>query len=71
MPVSVCELDAPTAHALPVFGCVRSDPPVATKLRLPVNRAKRVMGVCCASATSGASAHAKTAHHGSSRFIAT
>ncbi len=38
-PVSAWLLEAPTAQALPVFDCVRSDPPVTTKLRLPLKRA--------------------------------
>src|SRR5687767_9722350 len=29
IPASVCELELPTAHESPVFGCVRNDPPVA------------------------------------------
>jgi len=62
-------LDAPTAQESPVFGCVRSDPPVATKLIVPVKRAKRVIGVCCADAASGTTANATIAHIASNRFM--
>jgi hypothetical protein len=69
MPVSASVLDAPTAHASPPFDCVRSEPPVATKLMLPVKRAKRVIAVCCASAAKPTNANAATAHPASSRDI--
>jgi hypothetical protein len=49
MPERFWVLVAPMRHELPVLSCVRSDPPVETKLMWPVSRTKRV--IACAPAS--------------------
>src|SRR5262245_17969189 len=70
-PAITAVLVAPTAHASPVFGCARSEPPVATKLMLPTKRAKRVIGAACEYAAPGPnSSPAATTSNASVRLIA-
>ena len=60
---------APTGKRSPVLGCVRSDPPVATKLMLPTKRAKRVMVRLGKAACEEPRSSPATASHASVRLI--
>src|SRR5688500_4563954 len=45
MPLNIWVLVAPTAQLLPLLSCVRSEPPVLTKLMCPVSRSASA-GAC-------------------------
>src|SRR6187401_2444516 len=63
MPESDCVLVVLIEQALLVFGALRSEPPVVTKLMLPVSRTKRVIAWAPASRAPSSAQAAKTKRH--------